>query len=135
MIIVCPTVPHTGTHFMHKLLAGVDVERVVIVHPYPDQVAELKALVMSGNPCIIPLRHSDDVRASWKKYGKDVHNFAGMTIEEWYIALYGIADAAVKLFYIEIDSPDRRDVQLAEINHKLGLELETDWEPVRQAGL
>jgi hypothetical protein len=126
---------------MRKLLEGADVERVVIVHPYPDQIENLTALVKAGNPCIIPLRHSEAVRASWKKYGKDLNNFGGMSFGEWYTARDRIADAATRLFYLEIDNDEdpyplakmERDEQLASINRELGLELVTDWEPVRQA--
>jgi hypothetical protein len=119
---------------MRELLLEAEVDRVILIHPYLDQADELLQLVREGAVCIIPLRHSDDVRASWKKYGKDLRDYAGMTFEEWYAAQAEIADAATRLFYLEIDTPGRREQQLAEINRELGLDLVTDWQPVRQDG-
>jgi hypothetical protein len=116
---------------MRKLLTGA-AEIVVIVHPYLDLIEGLKSMVDTEySVCVIPQRDPEAVRASWIKYGKNPNNFAGMSLKEWYDAQYSIAERA-PTYYLQLDRPSARDVQLAEINRELGLNLETDWEPVRQ---
>lgn len=126
---------------MRKLFDGVVVdyghivERIVLVHPYPDQIPELERLIDDGNPVVIPHRRPATVRASWIKYGKDPDGgFAGMTIGEWFNVQIALADRTADTFYLDIDIPNLRELQLNMINAAFGLELETDWEPVRQAG-
>lgn len=133
MIIVCPTVPHTGTHFMRELLLEAEVDRVVLVHPYPDQVDELRQLFLEGAVCIIPVRDPARVFCSWIKYGKNPDDYAGHSLDEW-MAIQADLALEARAYYLHIDKPGVRDLQLEEINRELGLDLVTDWEPVRQAG-
>ena len=118
---------------MRKLFEGADIERLVLVHPYPDQIPELRRLIEDGHPIIIPTRDPAALLASWTKHGKNLYDFAGLSILEWFMVQ---ADLVLRgtTFYLSIDNPVRRDKQLAEINHALGLDLVTDWEPVRQCG-
>ena len=117
---------------MRGLLAQAEVDRVVLVHPYPDQLPELERLADAGEPFIIPSRNRADVRSSWIKYGKNLYEFAGSSLTEWFDIQEELALRAVT-FWLAIDKPGVRDVQLAEINRELKLNLVTDWEPVRQA--
>ena len=116
---------------MRGLLAQADVECVVLVHPYPDQLPELERLADDGEPFIIPSRKLYDVRSSWMKNGKNLYDFAGMSLDEWFDVQEKLALQAVT-FYLAIDKPGVRDVQLAEINRELKLNLATDWKAVRQ---
>ena len=131
MIIVCPTVPHTGTHFMADMFQRCDVSAIV-VHPYPDQLPELEKLIDEANPVIVPARRRIDVQKSWIKYGKDLENFAGRSLGEWFEVQRKLVQGALT-YYLDIDEPAIRVHQLALINKDLELNLVTDWQPIRQA--
>jgi hypothetical protein len=137
VIIVCPTVPHTGTHFIRDLLQHAPrapgIERILVAHPYPGNRDGLRKLVTDGNPVVLPRRDPDAVRGSWIKYGKDLADYAGASIDEWFrIQTEVIAGGAA--FFLDLDQPGRRTWQLNIINMALGLDLVTDWQPVRQPG-
>ena len=118
---------------MRELLAQATVDRVILVHPYPDQVDELRQLLLEGAVGIIPVRDPGRVFCSWIKYGKNPDDYAGMSLDEWMAVQ---ADLALegRTYYLHIDQPGVRDLQLEEINRELGLDLVTDWDPVRQDG-
>lgn len=140
MIIVSPTVPHSGTHFVGELVkpaveAGL-VERHALQHPYIGAEQGLINLIRDGNPMVLPRRRRDQVLESWLRYGKDPENFGQRSLEQWFEVVEDIARCArhYNRFYpIDIDLPGMRDAQLTAVNRYLGLELETDWQPVRQA--
>jgi hypothetical protein len=117
---------------MRELLAQAVVDRVILVHPYPDQLPELERLIDDGNPCIIPRRDPGQVFASWCRYGKNPDDYANRTLDEWMAVQAALALRGVT-FFLDIDQPGVRDVQLAEINRELDLDLVTDWQAVRQA--
>jgi hypothetical protein len=115
---------------MRELLAGADVDHVVLVHPYSDQLPELERLADAGEPFIIPARDPGQVFSSWIKYHKNPDDFAGRSLDKW-MAVQAELALRAWTFYLHIDKPGVRDLQLAEINEKLELDLVTDWEPVR----
>lgn len=123
--------------FRSELEAG-RIERFELEHPYPGSVLRLVWLIDQGVcPVVIPRRRRDDVVRSWDRYGKDVNNFCGRSLTEWFEIQEELcipARARGIFFCIDIDDPEARDEQLAFINDSLGLELETDWTPVRQPG-
>lgn len=118
---------------MRKLLADAAVDRVILVHPYEDQLPELRQLFREGAACIIPVRDPARVFCSWIKYGKNPDDFAGRSLDEWMVVQADLA-LETRTYYLHIDEPGVRDLQLADLNGALGLDLVTDWQPVRQDG-
>jgi hypothetical protein len=135
-VILVPTVPHTGTHFVKQLLEGVD-DFVNVKHPYPGKEFNLVlGYISDGHPCIIPRRQRGHVIDSWRKYGKDIHDFAGWSLDRWLQvrdALALCASEAGGCYWLDIDLVSVRDEQLRIINSVFELNLVTDWRPVRQA--
>lgn len=134
-MIVVPTIPHTGTHFMRDhLLKGVES---MVWHPYDEDLDKIYNLISGGAACIIPRRDLDQIVASWQRHGKNVDDFAGRSLDEWLYVQNSIAvHAAAKsqLYYLNIDHPGARDRQLAAINRNLGLSLDArGWPVIRQA--
>lgn len=131
-VIVVPTVPHSGTHFMRDhLLAGLDT---YVRHPYDEELPKLEELIDAGNPVIVPVRLFGRLEESWRRHGKDPENFAGLSLLEWKERVHGLCDRAGSLgFLLNIEIPGLRRLQLDDINFDLGLELETDWPIIRQA--
>jgi hypothetical protein len=133
VIIVVPSVPHSGTHFLKDhLLHGLETW---VRHPYPVEQPKIIELLDAGNPAIVPWRDPDAVRASWLRRGKDPNNYAGWSLTRWYeeqaklLRPYiDIGDIAI----LNIDNPEVRDDQLERINYQLGLELKTDWPVIRR---
>ncbi len=106
----------------------------LIVHPYEDQLAELTRLIDDGNPVIIPVRRRDQVRASWIKYGKNLDDFAGRSLAEWFEVQRRLSRLGrFNTYYLDIDEPAIRGHQLELINKDLDIHLVTDWQPIRQA--
>ncbi len=116
---------------MRSLLAQATVDEVVLVHPYEDQLPWLERLADDANPFIIPQRDPGKVFASWIRYGKNPDDYAGRSLDEWMAVQAELALRAIT-YYLMIDQPGIRDVQLAEINKDLELDMVTDWQPVRQ---
>lgn len=129
-MIVVPTVPHTGTHFMRELLQGHEIH---LRHVYLDEIEELDELLAAGNPAIVPRRPTARVLTSWLKYDKDPRDFAGMSIDDWFKMQHVVLEGVDQVYYLNLEDAGIRDEQLAIINQELGLELTTDWKPVRQA--
>lgn len=133
-MIVVPTVPHTGTHFMRDyLLAGLETH---VAHPYDHEIPKIYALLEEGNPCIIPRRRRIEVERSWIRHGKDRAKFAGRSLDDWLLVQEGIATMALidsRLFYLDLDLPGVRDKQLLAINTGIGLHLDArGWPIIRQ---
>ena len=130
-MIVVPTVPHTGTHFMRDhLLAELECH---VGHPYPADQEKFYELLEAGHPCIVPTRRPWDVLESWIRHGKDPRDFGGYSLPEWYDVQAGLVMDYDPL-YLAIDDIVMRDEQLAMINNTLGTVLTTDWPIVRQPG-
>jgi hypothetical protein len=130
-MIIVPTVPHTGTHFVKNLLADTGQE-LYVRHVYPAEIERLEYLLNQGHPTIVPSREPDAVIASWLRYGKDPENFAGMSLLEWWKLLDGLVMMRQNVYLLHLDNPELRDLELATINFELQLELATDWTPVRE---
>ena len=78
--------------------------------------------LLEENTIVIPLRHPKVTAESWKSRKKDEQEM----IEAWECLVNDIDP--FDPIYLPVDS-DRRDEYLAGLNEKLGLDLETDWEP------
>lgn len=72
-MILVPSVPHTGTHFVRDhLLAGCPVP-VKCEHIYPNSRVDLERIAgQAGVTTIVPLRHPMAVALSWKQRGKEL---------------------------------------------------------------
>lgn len=130
-MIIVPTVPHTGSHFVKDMLKRAKVSDYLVVHPYHDKWDEINEHLKAGAHCIIPMRRKWEVVQSWIRHDKDVRNFGGMTLPEWFGQIEMIKDL-YKYWMLNIDEPGIRDEQLAKICFDLNLRLLTDWQPVRE---
>lgn len=128
-MIVVPTVPHTGTHFMRDHLLA-DVE-CYVRHPHPLDEPKLRELLEAGNPCLVPMRDRWEVTVSWIRHDKNPGNYLGWSLPEWFEQLDALIWPYSPLI-LHIDDLAARDHELAIINNTLGLELETDWPIIRQ---
>lgn len=129
MIILVPTIPHTGTKlltedilrsFEHNALRNKPKNRQKIDdHIYPEKLTRWKEL-LAEYPAIIPLRNPVSIAVSWQRRNKDIGEFIVM----WYILVEIIDQYNPQ--YLPIDTKER-DYYLNRINKKLRLELYTDW--------
>lgn len=130
-MIVVPSVPHEGTHFMRDhLLAELETW---IRHPFVEEQPRIRELLDGGAPCIIPRRNEFSVAESWARHGKNITQFAGWSLREWWQQQAElVAPFAGNVFYLNLDDEALRDEQLSIINNTLGTVLTTDWPVVRQ---
>lgn len=129
-MIIIPTVQHTGTHRIAKLFpmgwtwAALNEEVtgniLKVGHINENSIENIKNLV-KYYPAIIPLRHPYRVEESWKRRGKcpgEMERHYRLLINEL---------APLNPSFIAIDT-DQRQAQLDQVNEKLGLNLETNWD-------
>ena len=135
MIIVVPSIPHTGTMFVyHEILKEIPQEirnpkkgpGKIQIHIYQDRMDELYSL--SAYPWIVPLRHPEKVAITWKSREKDLAE-----LREFWWRLLDLVDS-FEPHYLSIDAPNR-NAQLAKINESIGLNAQTDWPIVASHGL
>lgn len=107
------SVPHTGTHFIKKLLedAGLTVK-----------ARHFSGWVKTDELIICPIRDPQKTWKSWKARNRN-QNFDEM----WEI--FNRAYKEQKMFILPIDTEDRSE-KLKELSELLGVTLATDWKPV-----
>ena len=125
-LIYCPTIPHTGTHFIRDhLLAGHNTH---VEHIWPeskfDWLPRLTQYASKGYPIVVPLRHPAEVALSWKRRRKDP-----LELPTWWRTLVDYVNP-YDPFYLPLDGA-RRNGALELLSDALGAELVTDWEPRR----
>lgn len=129
-MILVPTIPYTGTHFMRDhLLAGLETD---VRHIWDNRMEKWAERIAAGHPIIVPLRHPINVAMSWKRR----EHLGGsrlrvMNLPDWWRRLSGMIDPA-RPYYLPLDLPHRREACLDNINKNLGLELATDWPVIRE---
>lgn len=128
MIIVVPSIPHTGTNFVWKIVLK-DLEPEIRnprkfpngkiwIHTYAERIPEL--LTLKDYPWIVPMRHPFEVGRTWKGRQKSL---------DYLVTLYNIHLEHVypqKPFYLCVDG-EHRDRQLDRINRLTGFDVHTDW--------
>lgn len=124
------SIQHTGTHFLADMFVpqyhwASLVERderptIHVGHISPGQFPHILKL-LDEIPVLIPVRHPYVVAESWKRKNKPIGELVIA-----YKLLNQIKDKTP--YYLAVDSLEREQ-QLAEINCKLQLNLQTDWEP------
>jgi hypothetical protein len=140
MILLTPTVHHSGSYFLVKHLLESFIElplrtareeiarlkpgqrAVVFDHFWPHKMGLWRDL-FGRYPIVIPVRRYDKVKKSWEDRGKCCAELD----EQWQIMANVIVDQ--QPFVINLDSTCR-DEQLAQINNKLGLDLDARGWPV-----
>lgn len=110
------SIPHTGTHFLDKLLTDhhVNLWRSIHITGEPE-VEEWERLV-------IPLRHPRQVAKSW---AKRFHKNGNQTWKSWSKAWLQLSLLRGHFFIIDGD----RDYELKALSDYVGVELTTDWAP------
>lgn len=131
MIVLLPTIQHTGSHFLYEHLLANDFERMS-VHDEPrdggmvfTHISKWKWLkhwqhLMPHYPAIIPFREPWKVCYSWLRRREKLTN-----LHEDLSYLVDHFDG-FNPYYLPIDRPDRQ-AYLDRINDGLGLNLQTDW--------
>lgn len=129
MVILIPTIPHTGTklladsllfEFEHNALINKPKNgQKIDDHIYPEKITRWKEL-MQEYPAIVPLRHPIKCAVSWERRNRDL----GEMVVMWYILVEQLDQ--FNPHYLPIDSP-KRNQYLNRINQSLGLKLSTDW--------
>lgn len=124
-MIVIPTIPGSGTHFMRDhLLAD---QETYCRHISEKELPRLLEL-MAKHPAIVPLREPDAIRATWERLARDNH--AGWDLDK-YIETMNDVVLPRATHRLNIDMPNIREEQLGQINTDLGLHLTTDWRVLR----
>ena len=132
--IILPTIQHTGTHFVMKILKDAGYSHKNIMEE-PEQNSYLvghldnkertdRAIeLMQAYPAIIPLRDEKAVMESWKKHGRKLSILTHCYRNLEKLLLYNP--------YILPLHDYKRQAALDLINKELNLSLTTDWEVVR----
>jgi hypothetical protein len=135
MNIVVPTIQHTGTGFVTKLLIKKfnhaslgdkyrDRDTVFIGHIVKQEQVLFAKEKLKACICIVPLRHPFVVWESWKRQGDTDFDY----FRQGWMNLVEQIDP-YNPYYLPLDVDDRKSY-LDLINTQTGLELKTDWEPV-----
>ncbi|MCP4262278.1 MAG: hypothetical protein GY774_32970 [Planctomycetes bacterium] len=135
MIVVMPTIQHTGTFFMLReifqgftkcsLRAEPKDPGVIFDHTWPGHT-EYFHKWLSKYPSVTPLRSPERIVYSWERRERPLYKLV-ILINEW-IALMERFD----VFILPIDHPNR-DKYLIRLNERLGTGLSTDWSVIPSA--
>ena len=136
MIILAPTIQHTGSYFLVKhLLAdfeqrnlkdGVEDGSVTFDHTLPSKHERWLEIIHGLREkrinfhTIVPLREPHKIFISWQRRGRDFQELIDQV--EYMVALQD----EIRPLFLPIDHKDRQDY-LDVINKATGLNLETDW--------
>lgn len=148
MIILLPTIKHTGSHFVLRQLlkdfVRIDLKGaedfietfgefgdknngVIFDHLFPHK-RSLWNKFLDKYPIIMPLRNRHEVWKSWCSRSDEPDR-------ELFNQMWWIMEDIDKHnpFYINIDNPDIRDSQLSDINLNLKLNLDAgNWPVIRK---
>ena len=128
MIIVCPTIPKTGSRFLiDHLLGGYpkyqneSKDGVVFRHLASQDMPEVRGW-LRNNLVVVPLRHPVSCARSWCARGwrKKIPDLT----DYWRRLMYVVDRYDVS--YVPIDVPNR-DEWLRLLNERLPTPVETDW--------
>lgn len=153
MLIIVPTVKHTGSHFIRDDLLR-DYEKVPLKGPHSyimeniegvktkrkiseaalmdhliySKVQQFQKLITKdGNICITPLRHPKLVAKSWLDKGLELKP----DFYQMWTSLIDLEQFLVKkdskIYFLPLDVDDREDY-LEALNEGTGLGLHTNWE-------
>ncbi len=127
------SVPHTGTRFVHKLLAPrrrggeqPDDGSFFFQHVDKENIPTLRRMMQSF-PCIVPLRDPTATAISWRSRRMNVANLA-----DDFRRLVSAIDP-LGPYYLPLDVPNRQEY-LDLINRELCQNLTTKWTPVCPSG-
>lgn len=126
-MILVPSVPHTGTHFMRDLFKG--KQEIHLDHILPSTMDAWRVLFEQGNAAVVPMRHPFLVAESWKRRNKDPLHLP----ELWHLLVEVIDPYDPQ--YLCLDKPETRNAQLKAINERLDLNLTTSWPRICEAGI
>ena len=127
MIVVIPTIPHTGSMFMvNEIFKDLPEMRnpkrsnhgKIFMHVYPERLPEL--MTLTDYPWISPLRHPAKVAGSWLARKKDL----GYLWSLWDVMMGLPVD-----HFLPIDS-DTRESALKRIG-----DYKTDWPVIASLGV
>ena len=137
-MIVVPSIPHTGTHFVRDHLLRNLPEMIHVEHCWPQwdderkfytYSAELENKLIDARAILIPLRRPRNIASSWIRRGKPL-----IELPRWYLVVFWILERfRTKAFLLPIDDTVRRHRFLEYFCEHTQLELDTSWPIVREA--
>jgi len=131
MTLFVPSVYHTGVRFCREsLFSDFKFESQVLpnpeatsIHIEPTHIKVLQHWLNEAEHIVVPLRHPSLVARSWK-----LRNYDMDALDEQWRMLASVV-APYDPIYMPVDHPDR-SLYLDALNERMGLELQTDWQPV-----
>ena len=139
------SIPHTGTHFVFKLLGGSGEMNMNEVTKYPEaeiyvghiyKITVFERLSQAGFQIVVPMRHPLTTVSSWvtwedtidHEYTPEVKQYANSGyVPQLYRNLI-MADQLYDIDYIPVDSPYKHDF-LRAFNRKHNKDYVTQWKP------
>ena len=129
--MILATVRHSGSHWAFGMLEQhfkrynslYEVGRephFFFTHTESDKMGRIRALINDGHKVIRTIRHPASVAKSWQK--------RGMVLDQTFIDQWHNLFSLPGDMWLSVDSPYRDDM-LTYVSAKLGVTLETDWQP------
>ena len=144
MIIACPSVPHTGHHFLKNRIfkelipcSPADFDRgglnnnVIMAH-FDIEFMDAWNVIVKEMPVIIPLRHPARSRISSELRGVLGSN-AKRHLKQW-ARLLEIDRIAEDVTYFHLDDMEIREGQANAICSRFGIDLDIDWSVNAESG-
>ncbi len=117
-IILC-TIPGTGTHFFKDLLEGHGFD-VKAIHCTENGLKIVEDEIVNGSTLVTTYRDVPDIYENWGNNNRDLD--AGKYFEGWY--------QLEQYCPVTVSIDNNREARLNLLGQVLGVQLNTDWEPV-----
>lgn len=131
MIIVLPTIMHTGNTLMQEII-GYEVigcaqeprsdDTVIHAHTTNSLYDQLEKC-MDKYPSIIPMRHPARV---WRSFQQRDSGKTMKTYREQFGCMVELTEGR-NVSYIHVDQPELRDTELDQASRRLGINNKTAW--------
>lgn len=146
------TIPHTGTRFLmsdvfknfeqlklqsnyhhpdYGVVNDYDTIKFYCEHVFNHMIHAINKYCEQCEAIAIPLRSPHKIVRSWL-IGDSGWSEEIELIHCWN-NLINVVDRKFNPFYICIDRPKLRDIQLQKLSDKIGINLQTDWNPVGES--
>ena len=142
MIIACPSVPHTGHHFLKNRIfkewtpcspaCVIESDNSVIMAHFDIEFMDVWRRVVKEMPVIIPLRHPARSRVSFERRGTLGSDVVGH-LHQW-ARLMEIDRIAEDVTYFHLDDNEIRETQIKAICSRFNIDHAIDWSVNAESG-
>ena len=142
MIIACPSVPHTGHHFLKNRIFNewtpcspacvIESDNIVIMAHFDIEFMDVWRMVVKEMPVIIPLRHPARSRVSFERRGTLGSDVVGH-LNQW-TRLIAIDKIAEDVTYFHLDDNEIREKQIDAICSRFNIDHDVDWSVNAESG-